>query len=810
MPSDILQDLGKCLIILDGAMGTMLQSMGLEQGLAPDVWNLEQPDKVARVHREYLEAGAQVLTTNTFGSSVPRLKEYGLESKQKEIVLKALDIARQVAKDRAWVAGDIGPLGQLVAPLGELSFEAAIGHFYEQARWFKEGGADVILIETFFDIQEARAAIVGVQSAAPSLPIFVSLTYGPKGTLDTGTPPEVASAILEGFHIHAFGINCSLGPKEMFPIVESLLTHSPFPVLVKPNAGLPVYKEGRTSYPLTELELADYAHTFAEKGVALIGGCCGTTPGYIARISQELKGKTCSPKRQVKRMTSIASRSNRVMLGEGEPFVLIGEKINPTGKKAFQKELQEGDFHRVIELALAQARSGASALDINLGVPLADEAHLIQQAALRVSQVSELPLVLDSSFPEALEAGLQVYPGRALINSVNAEPERLETILPLIKRFGASVICLLSADRIPETATERLRVLEGILTKCQDLGIKPTQLLIDCLCLTVSAMPEASRETLRTIQGVKDHFRLPTVVGLSNVSFGLPERRLVNRTFLTMAMGFGLDAAILDPLDEDLHRSILAASLFSGRDPACRFYLSRMQGAKAEGVESLRRSAEPKETKDKIYRAVFEGDKERIGSLVEQGLQEGLGALWILTEIMTPAIRALGDLFGLGKKFLPHLILAADAMRKGVEVLEPVLEKDRKGSRAKARVVFATVKGDIHDIGKNLCCLMLRNFGFEVIDLGRNVPTPRIIEAVKEHQAEIVGLSALMTTTMLEMRNVIDLVHAESLPVKVMVGGAAVTQRFAQEIQADGYGKDVSEVVSLAESFLAKMKAPDL
>jgi 5-methyltetrahydrofolate--homocysteine methyltransferase len=693
--------------------------------------------------------------------------------------------------------------------LGELNFEEAIQHFYDQARWFKEGGADLILVETFFDIQEARAAIIGVKSAAPSLPILVSLTYGPRGTLDTGTPPEVASAILEGFHLQAFGVNCSLGPKEMLPIVESLIAHSPFPVLVKPNAGLPVYKEGRTTYPLTELEFGDYASTFVEKGVALIGGCCGTTPGYIARIAHEFKGKPCPP-RCHKPVTTMASRSNRLKLGDGEPFVLIGERINPTGKKALQKELQEGDFHRVVELAIAQTNSGALALDINVGVPLADEASLIQQAVLKVSQVTELPLVLDSSFPEALKAGLQVYPGRALINSVNAEPERLEAILPLIKRFGASVICLLSADRIPETATERLKVLEGVLTKCLDYGIKPTQLLIDCLCLPVSAMPEASSETLRTIQGVKDHFRLPTVVGLSNVSFGLPERRLVNRTFLSMAMGFGLDAAILDPLDEGLHQSILAASLFSGRDPACRVYLSRMQDAKTKAGEALSPPSEPKETKDKIYRAVFEGDKERIGSLVKQGLQEGLGALWILTDVMTPAIRALGDLFGLGKKFLPHLILSADAMRKGVEVLEPVLEKDREASRAKARVVFATVKGDIHDIGKNLCCLMLRNFGFEVIDLGRNVPTSKIIEAAKKNQAAIIGLSALMTTTMLEMRNVIEQVHEEGLFVKVMVGGAAVTQRFAQEIHADGYGKDVSEVVTLTESLLTQMKEPDL
>ena len=800
-----LRGLGREVLILDGAMGTMLQAMGLGQGVAPDVWNLEHPEAVAHVHQAYLDAGSQILTTNTFGSSVPRLKEYGLDPSQKDIVLRGLEIARGIAQDKALVAGDIGPLGLLVSPLGELSFEDAAGYFYDQARLFKEGGADLILIETFFDIQEARAAVVGVKDAAPAMPLFVSLTYGPKGTLDTGTPPEVASAIIDGFGIQAFGINCSLGPKEMLPIVESLLTVTPVPVLVKPNAGLPVYRDGRTTYPLDEKELAEFAQTFVEKGVAIIGGCCGTTPGYIRRISQALKGRPCTP-RSVRSKTSIASRSDRVRLGEGEPFVLIGEKINPTGKKAFQKELQEQNFQRVIELALSQVRSGALALDINVGVPLSDESALMREAVIRASQVVEVPLVLDSSFPAALKAGLEAYPGRALVNSVNAEPERLEAILPLIKRFGASVICLLSEDRIPETAKERLAVLEVILKHAEALGVQRTQILVDCLCLTVSAMQQASRETLRTIQGVREHFGLPTTIGLSNVSFGLPERRLVNRTFLAMAVGYGLDAAILDPTDKDIQQTILAASLFSGRDHGCKVYLSTVQASSAGLAEGKPADKEPQHTKDKIYKAVFEGDKERIAGLVEQGLQEGLDPLWVLTEVMTPALKALGDLFGLGKKFLPHLILAADAMRRGVEVLEPVLQKGQKTATTKGRVVFATVKGDIHDIGKNLCCLMLRNFGFEVIDLGRNVPMPKILDAAIEHNAEVIGLSALMTTTMLEMKTAIEEVKKRGLSNKVMVGGAAVTRQFAEEIHADGYGKDVSEVVSLTEGLLGRLK----
>jgi 5-methyltetrahydrofolate--homocysteine methyltransferase len=800
-----LRSLGKEVLILDGAMGTMLQAMGLGQGVAPDVWNLEHPEAVAHVHQAYLDAGAQILTTNTFGSSVPRLKEYGLEPRQKDIVLRGLEISRGIAQDKALVAGDIGPLGLLVSPLGDLSFEDAAGYFYEQARLFKEGGADLILIETFFDIQEARAAVVGVKEAGPNMPLFVSLTYGPKGTLDTGTPPEVASAILDGFDIQAFGVNCSLGPKEMFPIIESLLATTPVPVLVQPNAGLPVYRDGRTTYPLDEKELAEFAQIFVEKGVAILGGCCGTTPGYIRRISQALKGKPCTP-RSVQSKTSLASRSDRVRLGEGEPFVLIGEKINPTGKKAFQKELQEQNFQRVIELALSQVRSGALALDINVGVPLSDESALMRGAVMRASQVVEVPLVLDSSFPAALKAGLEAYPGRALVNSVNAEPERLEAILPLIKRFGASVICLLSEDRIPETAKERLAVLEVILKHAEALGVQRSQILVDCLCLTVSAMQEASRETLRTIQGVREHFGLPTTIGLSNVSFGLPERRLVNRTFLAMAMAYGLDAAILDPTDKDIQQAILAASLFSGRDPGCKVYLSTIRAPSESMATGKDADDEPQETKGKIYKAVFDGDKERIVGLVEQGLQEGLDPLWILTEVMTPALKALGDLFGLGKKFLPHLILAADAMRRGVEVLEPVLQKGQKNARTKGRVVFATVKGDIHDIGKNLCCLMLRNFGFEVIDLGRNVPMPKILDAAIEHNAEVIGLSALMTTTMLEMKAVIEEVKKRGLSDKVMVGGAAVTQQFAEEIHADGYGKDVSEVVSLTEGLLGRLK----
>lgn len=800
-----LRGLGKEVMIFDGAMGTMLQAMGLGHGVAPDIWNLEHPEVVAHVHQAYLDAGAQILTTNTFGSCAPRLKEYGLEARQKDIVLRGLEIARGIAQDKALVAGDIGPLGLLVSPLGELRFEDAVESFYDQARLLKEGGADLILVETFFDIQEARAAVIGVKEAAKGMPLFVSLTYGPKGTLDTGTPPEVASAILEGFDIQALGVNCSLGPREMLPIVESLLASTPLPVLIKPNAGLPAYKDGRTTYPLGEEELAGFAQIFVEKGVALLGGCCGTTPGYIRRIGQALKGRPCTP-RSVSRKTSIASRSDRVRLGEGEPFVLIGEKINPTGKKALQKELQEQNFQRVIELALSQVRSGAMALDINVGVPLSDESALMREAVTRTSQVVEVPLVLDSSFPDALRAGLEVYPGRALVNSVNAEPERLEAILPLVKRFGASVICLLSADRIPETAKERLAVLEAILKQAEALGVQRGQILVDCLSLTVSAMQEASKETLLTIQGVREHFGLPTTIGLSNVSFGLPERRLVNRTFLAMAIGYGLDAAILDPTDKDIRQAILAASLFSGRDRGCKVYLSEIQEVSGGQPEGKPTENEPKETKDRIYKAVFDGDKERVAGLVEKGLQEGLPPLWILTDVMTPALRALGDMFGLGKKFLPHLILAADAMRTGVEVLEPILQKGQEEAKSKGRVVFATVKGDIHDIGKNLCCLMLRNFGFEVVDLGRNVPTPKILEAAIEYKAEVIGLSALMTTTMLEMKAVIEEVKKRGLSDKVMVGGAAVTKQFAEEIHADGYGKDVSEVVSLTEDLLAQLK----
>ena len=800
-----LGNIGKRVLIMDGAMGTMLQKLGLNPGHAPDLWNIENPEAIALVHRQYFEAGSQVLTTNTFGCTRPRLKEYNAEKNLSDIVLRACDILRNVIKDNALIAGDIGPLGLMVEPLGELLFETAVELFSEQIHALVKGGVDIILIETMFDIQEAKAAIVAAKDVAPTLPIFVSLTYGQKGVLDTGTSPEVAGSIVEGFNVDAFGINCSLGPNEMMPVVESLVDNSSLPIMVQPNAGLPVFKDGRTIYNLSDEEVASYATYFVEKGVSVIGGCCGTTPGYIKRLSTLAKDKVCI-QRKPKSYTTLASRSELVKLGSNLPFVLIGEKINPTGKKAFQEELREKSYKSAIKLALSQAKAGVNALDLNVGVPLADESELMRNVIISVGQVVELPLIIDSSFVNALEAGLRVYPGKALINSVNGEEERLSDILPLAKRFGSSVIALLSEDSIPETARARLKVLEKILKYADLIGFNINNVVVDCLSLTISAMPKASVETLETIHLVKKEFGLPTTLGLSNVSFGLPLRRVINKYFLAMAISNGLDSAILDPYDDGVHEAIHTASIFSDRDPGCQRFIDYGQRISTESLGSAKGLQSSKKngltnTSELIYNAVFEGDRERIADYVGKGLSDGLGALHILTDIMTPSIRKLGDMFGKGKKFLPHLIMAADAMKKGVVVLEPILKKNREHKR-KGLVIFATVKGDIHDIGKNLCGMMLENFGFDVIDLGRNVPNELILKTAIEKKADIIALSALMTTTMIQMKLIQDEIDKANMSFKVMVGGAAVTKRFAEEIGVDGYGKDVSEVVSLAESLI--------
>ena len=804
MSQTLLERLKSEILILDGSMGALLQARGLPAGYAPDLWNLERPEVIQAVHAEYVEAGADIILTNTFGASRIRLAEYGAGERVKEINQAAVALARRAARGRALVAGDVGPSGATLAPFGELPFEEAKALFAEQIRALAEAGVDLLAIETLFDLQEVRAAVMAAREVAPDLPLLASMTFTEDGLTDTGTDPETAAVVLEGLGVDIVGVNCSVGPEHMLPVVERLGKATGAFLCVQPNAGLPVRRGERTVYPMAAEEVAAFAVPFTEAGANIVGGCCGTTPEYVRRIRALLKDRRPRP-RSVPVGLAIASRQAALRIGPGYPFAKIGEKINPTGRKTLAEAIRQGRTDLIVGEARKQQEAGAMALDVNVGVPMTDEAENMARAVTAIQNVVTLPLVLDSSYTEALEAGLRVYPGKALVNSVNAEPERMEAVLPLVKRYGAAVIALTAGTEIPERAADRLREAERILRRAVDLGLRREDVIFDALALTVSAMPDASRESLETIRLIRRELGCPTLLGVSNVSFGLPNRRAVHNAFLAMAIGAGLDAAIVNPYDPDMHQVVAAASLFAGRDPDCRRYITLQEARAAEPSGTPPAQAASKPIRERIYDAVVEGDRDGIQDLVRQGLEEGLDPFHIFLEIMTPAIRHLGDLFGARKKFIPHLVAAADAMQRGVAVLTPLMEA-RGAVESKGTVIMATVKGDIHDIGKNICCLMLRNFGFRVVDLGRNVPCEDILAAAAEHRADIIGLSALMTTTMMQMKVVVDEVRARKLPYKIMIGGAVTTPRFAQEIGADGYGKDVAEVVPVAERLLEAVR----
>ncbi|MHB8483105.1 MAG: homocysteine S-methyltransferase family protein [Nitrospiria bacterium] len=803
--SEILERLKNEILILDGSMGALLQGRGLPNGYAPDLWNLERPDAIVDVHKEYVAAGSQIILTNTFGASRLRLAEYNAQDKIRDINASAVKHVRTAAGGKkVYVAGDVGPSGTTIAPFGELAFDKAVELFYEQSVELVRAGCDLIAIETMFDIQEMKAAVIAAKEATKGkdIPIMAHMTFTQDGITDTGSDAETAATVLEGLGVDILGVNCSTGPEHMLPVVQKMSATTHLFISAEPNAGLPIQVNGKTIFPASSEEMASFAERFIDSGVNILGGCCGTTPDYIRKIKHLLANKRPAS-RNVRKGMKISSRMKTVFVGAGHPFLKIGEKINPTGKKLFSQAIKEGRTDLIVAAARKQFEAGATALDVNVGVPMVSEADMMGKAITAIQNVVNLPLVIDSSYVNALEQGMIYYPGKALVNSINAEEERIEEIFPLVRKYGASVIALVAGDEIPEKAAQRLKNAEYLLKRAQDFGVRKEDIIFDCLALTVSAVQEAATQTLETIRLITNELGCPTTLGLSNVSFGLPNRHFVHNTFLAQCIAAGLDAAILDPYDQEMHQIVAAASLFGRRDPECRRFIQVQ--ADLEGGKAAPKDEGPKTTRDKIYKAVLEGERESIVQLVKQGIEEKIEAFDMFLNLMTPAIRKLGDLFGERKKFIPHLVASADTMKRGVEFLLPYLEKSGTMEK-KGTIVFATVKGDIHDIGKNICCLMLRNFGFNVIDLGRNVPMEVIFKAAEENKADIIGLSALMTTTMMQMKAVVDEVKAKNLPYKVMIGGAVTTKKFAEEIGAGAYGKDVGEVVSVAESLLEPEK----
>lgn len=786
--------------VFDGAMGTMLQQAGLPLGYCPELYNIEQPHIITAIHQQYIASGATIIETNTFGANRIKLQHYGLSNKVAELNKCAVNAARQACGPQTKIAGSVGPTGKFITPIGNLGFDEAYDVFYEQICALAEAGVDYILIETVIDIQEMRAALLAAK-AATTKPVICQLSYGADGRTVTGTDPQTAAIILEAMGASVIGANCSLGPAQLLPIAESLAKATSLPISIQANAGMPELINGQTVFPMSAAQMAEWIPKLLSAGVSYIGGCCGTTPDHIKEIRNVVDhfDQNLVPHRQVPAYTALTSRSKTVFLGPSFPTAIIGERINPTGRKALAADIKEGQFIAVKKEALGQVRAGAKILDVNMGVPGIDQAAAMTQAIRELSMLVDVPLAIDTTDPEALEAGLKAYPGRALINSVSAEPERLESFLPLAKKYGAAVLCLpIAPGGVPQTAQERVDVIHTIVDAAFAAGLRPNDLLLDALVLTVAAEKQAALETLDTLRQYRQHFGYPAVMGLSNISFGLPRRDLMNATFCAMSLAAGLDAPILNPYDPLMQDIIASSQPLLGHDKNGKYY-STVYGA-APPSAPARAADRTGSLLDQIRIAVEDGEKEAVIPLVRQALNDGHTALDITDNALTAAMNNIGAAYGAGHCYLPQVMLAAETMRSAFLTIKEILPSHSTTSRGK--VVLATVKGDIHDLGKNIVAALLENNGFTVIDLGKDVDTATIVEAVYSHQAHIVGLCALMTTTMPQIDATIIALKNAGLSVKTIVGGAVLTQEYADRAGADTYASDGVAAVNIAKQLM--------
>lgn len=790
------------VLILDGATGTELQDAGLPQGVCPEIWVIENPDKLINVQRNYFKAGSDAVYTCTFGANRLKLKEFGMSDKAEEINRKLALVSREAAGKDKLVIGDIGPTGSFVEPFGDLPFEEAVEIFREQASGLLKGGVDLFVIETMMDIQEARAALIAIKEIC-DLPVIVSMTFTAEGQTLTGTPPETALVTLQSLGASAFGCNCSVGPQAMLSLLMGIKPFATIPILAKPNAGLPKLIKGKTVFDMDADEFASFGPEFIKAGVNLIGGCCGTKPEYIKKLKESLKG--INPEKPCNQSISALSSSRKtVFLSGTQPLKIIGERINPTGKKLIQEELKTGKFKEVRRFAVEQKQKGADILDVNAGMPGIDEKSTLVSIVKLLSHLSDLPLCVDSSKPEAIEAALRIYPGRALINSISGENEKLKQLLPIAAKYGAMFILLpLGDNNIPEKSEGRVEYVEKIMIEAKKYGFTKNDVVLDGLVMTVSANQEAARETLKLVEW-GSHNGFSTVLGLSNVSFGLPERKWVNSAFLAMAVSRGLTFAIANPDSAELMSVKYASDVLTVRDKGCRNYISKFQVSQ-ESAKSSEKKDQPLTNSEQVFKAVLNGDRDHICGYVEKALGEGRSAKAIVDENLIPAINKVGELFDKREYFLPQLIMSAEAMKAAFDFLEPHLKKNevQGGQEKKNKIILATVKGDIHDIGKNIVALMLKNYGFEVVDLGKDVGADAVVQALKKTGAEVVGLSALMTTTMTHMKSIIGECKKHGFKdVKYIIGGAVVTQDYADEIGADGYAPDSVEAVRLVQKLL--------
>ena len=802
--------LNKGPFFLDGGMGTLLQAEGLKPGEAPETWNLTHPDTITVIHRAYYEAGTNMVATNTFGVHPQR---YDRDTCEK-MIRAAVACAEQARKEAVcshemFIGMDIGPCGKLLKPLGPLDFEEAVKGFAEVIRIGASCGVDCIFLETMNDGAETRAALLAAKENC-DLPVLVSNAYGADGKLMTGGSPESVVAMLEGLGADAVGVNCSLGPDALAPIVERYLAAASVPVLMKPNAGLPQEKDGKTFYNVLPDAFSAQIAVLVPKGLRIMGGCCGTTPAYIAAL-KKAAGCLVPPPVEKKNHTVIASRGTVIELGENP--VIIGERINPTGKKRLRKALEDGDMAYVLNEAITQEERGAEVLDVNVGTPGVDEPALLTQAVQELQAVTDLPLQLDTADAAAMERALRAYNGKAMINSVNGKQEVMDAVFPLVQKYGGVLVALtLDEDGIPATAEGRLAIAERILAEAAKYGIESKDILFDTLTMTVSADGTAAQTTLDALKLIREKTGCGTVLGVSNVSFGLPEREVLGSAFLTMALERGLSAAIMNPLSDRMMGAMISFRTLTGRDENCGAYI-RFAGelpAMQAVAPAAAAAAGPKETGAKgLRRAVVKGLCREAGTLAREALESGQDGLEMVKNEIIPALDEVGQGFEAKRLFLPQLMMSAEAAEAAFREIKAKTAGQAEGQASKGRVVIATVKGDIHDIGKNIVRLLLENYGFEVTDLGKDVAPETVLEAVERLHAPVCGLSALMTTTVPAMAETVALLHERTPWCRVMVGGAVLTEEYAKEIHADGYGRDAMAAVRLAEKFMEEKACGD-
>ena len=825
------------ILYLDGATGSNLVKAGMPSGVCPEQWILEHQDVMLQLQKDYVQAGTNILYAPTFSANRVKLAEYHLEKNMTSMIRDLVAISKKAAESTpghpVYVAGDLTMTGEQLKPMGKMELETLIDIYKEQILCLVDAGADLLVVETMMSLAETRAALIAAKEVC-DLPVIATLTFEADGRTLFGTDAKTAAIVLESLGASAIGANCSTGPAQMESIISEMVSHTRIPVIAKPNAGLPFLDEnGTTCYNMEAEEFAEEMEVLVNAGATILGGCCGTTPEFIRQIHERFgTDAKVAASRRPDGIRYLTSERITHSFGLDDGFFVVGERINPTGKKALQAQLREGSFEKVIQFAEEQEACGAKVLDINMGMSGIDEKASMLRALEEVSGVTNLPLSLDSSYVEVLEAALRNYPGRALVNSVSLETEKFEKLLPIVAKYGAMFILLpLSDAGLPKDIEEKKEIIHKIYDRALSLGMCKEDIVVDGLVATVGANPKAALETLETIRYCKEN-GFATICGLSNISFAMPERSFVNTAFLTLAIQAGLTMAIANPSQELLMSCALAADLLLNKEEAALRYIEYAGGVRERREEKEAELAKKlallenqgttaktgtagnaaKETttdngpqinemQDKLKTAVLKGNRNGIVKITKEALESGEKPAELLNQVLLPAINQVGEFFDQGKYFLPQLIASAEAMKNSIEVLEPLLQTGGTGEEMPV-VVIATVEGDIHDIGKNLVALMLKNHGFHVIDLGKDVPQAKILESAKEHHAEFIALSALMTTTMQRMREIVAAAKEEGITAKIIIGGAVITQEYADEIGADGYSKDAADAVKLAKSLM--------